>query len=395
MAPKKAGPPPMKKAKKEDPVKPKLDIVLKYLKDSSACDVEGPGTCRDMLIQALPHALGSGAASDERSAFQSNLGGFIGEVITASVAKYQGLTNDAQAVVDAAEGEKSAADLAQTEADTQVEAQEKVVEDTTAQSKESKEAEKEAEKALKVAEKAVASFEGEQEALTAKLTDAQSVLDEGFLFLKAGEWSGKFPKSKLDSVITLLTSIKTDASMLSALPLALKKKVGDRGKFDEMVISSSEAQLSDHVKAVDDTIKGGASEKAAREKAVEDAKKALEAATAKKEASLDALKFANEVMKGAEIHAKHAAKAVNEKASGVTKAKAKHAVQESALEKAQKVLDAFNFLKDRASIVPDDDEAGEAEPPASPSRLASLGSKVSGLFFSPKAEPKEEAEEEK
>lgn len=387
MAPKKAGPPPMKKAKKADPVQEKLGLVLKYLKDSSACDVEGPGTCRDMLVQAAPHALGIGAASDERSAFQSNLGGFIGEVITACVAKYQGLTNEAQAVVDAAESEKAAANLAQTEADTQVEAQEKVVEDTKTQSTESKEAEKEAQKALTVAEKAVASFDAEMEAVTAKLTDAKSVLDDGFLFLKAGEWSGKFPKSKLDSVITLLTSIKTDASMLSALPLALKKKVEARGKFDEMVISSSEAQLSDHVKSIEDTISGGAGEKASREKAVEDAKKVLEAATAKKEAAADALKFAHEVMKGAEIHAKHASKAVNEKAVGVSKAKAKYAIQESALEKAQKVLDAFNFLKDRASIVPDEDEAAE-EPPASPS----LVSRVSGLFFSPKAEPKEEEE---
>jgi len=380
----------MKKAKKADPVKEKQDIVVKYLKDSSACDVEGPGTCRDMLIQALPHALGSGAASDERTTFQSNLGGMIGEVITAAVSKYQGLTSEAQAVVDSCESEKAAADLANTEADTQVETQEKVVSDATAQSKESKEGEKEAQKALTLAEKAVASFEGEQTALTEKLTDAESV-KEDFLFLKAGEWSGKFPKSKLDSVITLLTSIKTDASMLSALPLALKKKVGDRGKFDEMVISSSETQLSDHVTEVDTTIKGGASEKAAREKAVEDAKKVLEAATAKKESALEAVKFAQEVLKGAQIHAKHAEKAVNEKATSVSKAKAKLTVQAHALEKAQKVLDAFSFLKDRSSIIPDEDEAPETEePPASPSRLANLGSKVSGLFFSPKAEPKEE-----
>jgi hypothetical protein len=392
MAPKKAGPPPMKKAKKDDPVKGKLDLVLKYLKDTSNCDVEGPGTCRDMLVQAAPHALGMGAASDERSAFQTNLGGFIGEVISSSVTKWTGLTNDAKAVVSSAEAEKAAADLALTEADTQVDTQKKVVDDTVTQTKENKEAEKEAEKALKVAEKAVASFETDHEAKVQEKTDAESVMSDGFLFLKAGEWTGKFPKTKLDSVTSLLEEIKTDASMLSALPLALKKKTADRGKFDEMVISSTESQLSEYIKTLEDIIKGGATEKASREKAVEDAKKVLDAATAKKDASLDALKFAQEVLKGAEIHAKHATKGVNDKAGAVTKAMAKAAVQESGLEKAQKVLDAFNFLKDRMATVVDDD--AEDEPPASPSRLAALGSRVSGLFgLSPKAEPKEETEE--
>merc|ERR1719364_230869 len=98
-----AGSPPMKKAKKGDPVKENLDKVLKYLKDSDHCDVQGPETCRDMLIQALPHALGMGAASDERCEFQANLGSFIGEVITGSVAKWQGKVNEAQSAVDACE----------------------------------------------------------------------------------------------------------------------------------------------------------------------------------------------------------------------------------------------------------------------------------------------------
>jgi len=270
-----------------------------------------------------------------------------------------------------------------------------VVEDTKAQSKANKEAEKDAEKALAVADKAVENFDAEHEEKVQEKTDSQSVFDDCFLVLKAGEWTGKFPKSKLDSVTSLLGSIETDASMLSALPLALKKKVEERGKFDEMVISSSESLLADHLKALGDTVANGDSMKATKEAEAEAAKKALESATAKKEASLEALKFAQEVCKGAEIHEKDAQKTLNAKAAAVTKAKAKHAVEESGLEKAQKVLEALNFLKDRPAIIPDDDEEAADAPPASPSRLSSFGSAVSGLFFSPtKAEPKEPTEEE-
>lgn len=123
-------------------------------------------------------------------------------------------------------------------------------------------------------------------------------------------------------------------------------------------------------------------------------KKAVESATAKKESCLQELKFAQEVEKGAVIDEKHARKALDSKAGAVSKAKAKYAVEEVGLEKAQKVLEAFSFLKDRPAVVPDDDDEeaaeGADEPPASPSRLASLGSRVSGLFFSPKPEPQEE-----
>merc|ERR1719161_3088155 len=182
---------------------------------------------------------------------------------------------------------------------------------------------------------------------------------------------------------------------MSALPLALQKKVEDRGKFDEMVITSSESLLQDHLKTLRDTVANGDSIKATKEAEAEAAKKALESATAKKEASFDAEKFAKEVLNGAQIHEKDAQKSLNSKAAAVTKAKAKHAVEESGLEKAQKVLDCFNFLKDRPAVIPDDDEevAAADAPPASPSRLSSLGSAVSGLFFSPtKAEPKETEE---
>jgi len=382
----------MKKAKKSDPVKEKQDIVMKYLKDTDHCEVEGPVTCRDMLIQALPHALGSGAASDERCPFQANLGGFIGEVIAASVAKCQGQVAAAQKDVEAAEAEKAQADHALAEAQAQVEKQKSTVKSTTETLKENKEAEKEAIKACTAADKEVANFDDEQAEKVHEKEEAQSVFDECFQALKTCEYTGKFPKSKVDKVTSLLESINTDASMLGALPLALKKKVDERGKFDEMVVSQSESLLTGHLGALTDRINNGESMKAAKVAEAEAAKKAVESATAKKEATADSLKFAQEVCKGAEIAEKDAKKTVDAKASAVSKAKAKHAVEESGLEKAQKVLEAFTFLKDRPSLIPDEEEEGdgEKEPPVSPSRLASLGSAVSGLFFAAKPEPKEE-----
>merc|ERR1719161_498198 len=142
-----------------------------------------------------------------------------------------------------------------------------------------------------------------------------------------------------------------------------------------MVVSQSEAVLLENLKALDERISSGDS-----------LKKAKEAAT-------EALKFAQDVLKGAEITAKDAQKTVSQKASAVSKAKAEHAVEESGLEKAQKVVEAFGFLKDRVAAVKEDEEEGGPEPPASPSRLGSLVSTVSGLIFSPtKPEPTEEAE---
>merc|ERR1712100_635490 len=111
-----------------------------------------------------------------------------------------GLPDDAKAVVDSCEAEKALAATALTEAGTQVETRQKVVEDSGKGAKEAKEAEKEGEKVLKAAEKAVASFDAEQEAKIEEKDEAQKVLDDGFLFLKAGEWAGKFPSSKLAGV---------------------------------------------------------------------------------------------------------------------------------------------------------------------------------------------------
>lgn len=385
--------PPMKKAKKSDPVKENQDIVMKYLKDTESCDVQGPDTCRDMLIQALPHALGLGAASDERCPFQTNLGSFIGEVISASAAKWQGQVSAAQAKVDECEAEKAVADHAKAEASAQVEKQKKVVEDTTAGLKESKETEKEAIKAAAAADKEVAEFDDEQAAKVDEKAESQSIFDDCFTVLKAGDYTGKFPSSKLAKITSLLESLKTDGSMLSALPLALKKKVDERGKFDEMVVSQSEAVLLENLKTLDERISSGDSLKKAKEAAAEAAKAAVESAKEKKEASIEALKFAQDVLKGAEITAKDAQKTVSQKASAVSKAKAEHAVEESGLEKAQKVVEAFGFLKDRVAAVKEDEEEGGPEPPASPSRLGSLVSTVSGLIFSPtKPEPTEEAE---
>merc|ERR1719161_1004370 len=121
----------------------------------------------------------------------------------------------------------------------------------------SKEAEKEAQKALAAAKKEVANFDSDLASKVQEKADSQAVFDESFQVLKTSEYTGKFPKAKLDGVITLLTSLSIDASMLGALPLALKKKVEDRGKFDEMVVSGSETFLQDHLKALDDIINNG------------------------------------------------------------------------------------------------------------------------------------------
>lgn len=386
-------PPPMKKARKADPVKEKSDIVLRYLKDTDNCEVQGPETCRDMLIQALPHALGSGAASDERCDFQSNLGSFIGEVISSSVTKWQGQVNEAQSGVAACEAEKALADNALVECTSQVEKQRKVVEDTKASLKANTEAEKEAQKALATAEKEVANFDADQAEKVKERDHGQSVFDDCFTVLKTGEYTGKFPSKKLGEVTSILETIGTDASMIGALPLAMKKKGEDRGNFDEMVVSQCESCLQAHLKALNERVNSGDSLKAEKESAAEAATKALESATAKKEASIDALKFAEETCKGAVIEEKDAKKTVDQKAAAVAKAKGKHAVEESGLEKAQKVQEAYNFLKDRtaAQEKTEEEEATEKPTPASPSRLASIGSAVSGLFFSPtKPEPTEE-----
>jgi len=152
--------------------------------------------------------------------------------------------------------------------------------------------------------------------------------------------------------------------------------------------------MQEHLSALDERVNNGASIKAEKEAAVETAKTALATATAKKEACIEAMKFAEEVCKGAVIQEKDAKRQVDQKSAALAKAKGKHAVEESGLEKAQKVLAAYDYLKDRVAAQEEakeeDEEGGEKEePPASPSRLATIGSAVTGLFFA-KPEPKEE-----
>merc|ERR550514_1301788 len=62
-----------------------------------------------MLWLALPHALGDGAASDERYKYQSYFGDCIGEVFEKSVKSWEEKVAEKQTVVDDAEKDKAGA----------------------------------------------------------------------------------------------------------------------------------------------------------------------------------------------------------------------------------------------------------------------------------------------
>merc|ERR1712196_764897 len=73
-------------------------------------EIHGSKAVRKMLLEALPRALGDGAAIDERHAYQKIVASAIGDVLSAEVTKWTEKVAAAQAELDEVNASKATKD---------------------------------------------------------------------------------------------------------------------------------------------------------------------------------------------------------------------------------------------------------------------------------------------
>jgi len=362
---------PMRKLRKTDPaVKKNLGKVEEALYDS-AVEVPGSKANRKMLIEALPRALGDGAASDERHGYQTLIVDAIGEVLSAEVKKLTEKVAASQAEYDEVTAAKAVKDGALAEKQATLNAKKAEIDEKKNTHSTDKQAQKDAEHALVEANDAVAHFDENMVKKGVEKTKYEAALNETLASLKKGEYENAKAKKAavgkgLEALKGLLATAGADDSLLLCFPAALQKEPEKRGQFDNTVIGEVESRMNKMIAGLASELAEGPSTK---DKKVAEAQEAVgkkDAAIAQQEASAEALRVAESEKPELDTAAKGAASEVKD-AAKIQDAKAKVlAKDQAALENATNNAEALKFLQERSSIVPEEpkEDAPMEEAPA-------------------------------
>jgi len=347
----------MRKLRKTHPVNVNLTKVENALSDHSV-DVPGSKLNRKMLCQALPKALGDGAASDERHGYQKSIVDAIGEVLSVEVKKCTDKVASGQAEYDEVSAEKAGKDSQLAEKQATLDAKKAEIQEKKEAHSADKQAHKDAEHALKEINHEVENFDGIMKKKEGDKVKFETALNETLASLKKGEYANAKEKKAaegkgLESLKSLLAVAGADDSLLVCFPAALSKDPEKRGAFDSRVITEVETRIGKTIAGLTSELAQGPSLK---DKKVAEAQAAVtkkDAAVAKQEASAEAVKVAEQekhdldaVVKTATHDMKECGKTQEAKLKVLEKEK-------TCLESAQESYEAFKYLVDRPSIEPE------------------------------------------
>jgi len=120
------------------------------------------------------------------------------------------------------------------------------------------------------------------EEIQARKVGMEAVISESFQKLKSGEWQLGEEDELFKPTQTLIAKLVFDESLVSSLPVSLKKK--ERGAFDQVVVAKFEEALADKVGDLVAVISSIQTTVTANEVAVEESKAALDVAQVKQQA---------------------------------------------------------------------------------------------------------------
>jgi len=346
---------PAKKAKL-DPVSKKVKEVLDALSHED-CEVGGTPAYREGLRAAFPLAVGLGAAKDERHAYQDKVANIVLEVLRVTKAKFEERLNAAKGEHSTGESVKSSKEAAVTEAEAMLENQKNVEKEARDMLSTSKDAVKQAKKTVAEATSEVDNFDSIQLEKKEEHEEFSSALDTAFGTLKAGTVEdAKEKKSKLNTVSRVLRKLSVDEGLCNATPSALTKAPDARGSFDNTVVDQVETALRAHVDSLAAELSNGETVKASKVVEQATAQEALDAAEAKvveNQATVTEADAKTKELKAALVQAKAGLK---EQESIVGDMETKSFYEQSHVDNFKEAIEAFEFLRDRASIVPEAEE---------------------------------------
>lgn len=319
--------------------------------------------CRDMLLAMSPHCLRS--AKDHRHAYQTTMVEVLCKVVAGVELEHTTALQAAGAEVTEVDSQKKAAASAvvasQEAADSAV--QERDLKDAACKS--ATQAATEDHAVLAAAEKSVVTLDLERAEIETGKTEHADLIAGTWAALKAGAIPGQKWRERaklIAGVVETLEKIGLEASLQSGLPVALKAKPGERGKFAEHAIDFAEAILVKHVAALDQKLGGMEAEAGNRAKAVADAEAALTAATQNQSGSESALIEAESL-----VSAKNKEMTATQKAERAMEPKFKQV--SASLEQAKGNLQGVQVLAAKFALLCEECHAKktlaqEASPPA-------------------------------
>lgn len=341
----------MKLVKQE--VDKKLKVLTSYVEDEDACAVPGGKSVREMLVAAVPYALGLEGASDARAVYQTQVADMLKEVVTASDKKWSQAVAEATAGVEAAADAHNKAVFALTSAKEAVEAQKTDLASKENELSEAIKEDQEAAAALESANSEVAKFDEETDKVKADKDQCSEVLEKCWGPLKSGEWASKGDQSKFfNDTKKILKKIGNsfDESLLVAVTAAAGKKPADRGNFDMASVTNTDEQLAKYLKGLEERI--GNAEHFKAEKVSKQAAAAATAESKKKklEDARAAVKAAKEELGARNTAVKEANKDVGAKVVTMKEASSKLKQMNEDSSHAKDSLEACKYLYERPTV---------------------------------------------
>lgn len=355
---------PATKRAKQNPITAKVKELIKFLEDDEATEVPGPESCREGILAAAPHALGFGAAIDERHAMQAKVVTIVGEVLDASETKWVNRLKVATAAWENGKNEQATKDAALEATKGRLTAAKTAVDEAKAQLQTDIASENTARTNLKAATAEVDNFDSIQAGKEKEKEEYASLYKDVFLVLKVAEGDKKPEKAQLNSLTTKLRKLKVDDSLLSAVAPALSKKPPERGTFDDMVVSQVEDSMKQHVASLEDDLNNGAATKSRKEAEKDAAQDVMEKAEAKRAASVDTLKSAESKVTDIEAEEVQAKKSCEKQEEAVSDLDCTRLTEQCALDQCREVMKSFAYLRDRVAADTGEPAEAEAEPEA-------------------------------
>lgn len=344
---------------KLDPVTVKVNEVLDAL-SKDECEVPGPPSCREGLLAAVPHALGLGAAIDERHVFQTSVARMVGDILNASEVKLQQILKEAKENHEASKTEQVSRDAALEDTQHRLATQHTEVKERKDRLLADIVAEKETKKALEAATSEVTNFDTLQLAKVSHRDELGAVLRENFEALRSGEFAN--PRDEhvhLNKLTAMLKKLNIDKSLENAIPAALAKKPIDRGGFDETVVSQVHDALKENLETLENELGNGEALKKQKESELSAAQASRANAEKERMSSQEAVTAAEETCSELQAEVKRAQHSTEEQKEAVSDLEIRVFIENVKLESLQSAIQAFAFLRDRVADTPAPEGQGE------------------------------------
>eukprot|EP00933_Yihiella_yeosuensis_P075653 TRINITY_DN850_c0_g1_i2.p1 TRINITY_DN850_c0_g1~~TRINITY_DN850_c0_g1_i2.p1 ORF type:complete len:385 (-),score=144.80 TRINITY_DN850_c0_g1_i2:341-1495(-) len=266
-------------------------------------------SCREMLAAVSPFLFST--AKDVRHEYQAKLVDVLSTVVSGVEAERSAAVTAAEAEIQdlASEKESATAAVGTTTASADAARQDRDAKETSL--REAEAATSAAGEALKAAQHSVANLETERAEHTSEKAEYETLLADTWAQLKEGAIPGQKWRERaklIQGLLEMLDKCGLDESLKGGLPVALKTKPSDRGKFAERCVNYAEELLKKHVSDKETKLGGMDAEGEARAKALTDAEAALKDAQETRSKSEEAFIAAENVLLEKDADAKTAKK---------------------------------------------------------------------------------------